>query len=89
MKDSTRKLRTNRLSTKIILMVEVVLLLSGAIFFAEWVPEGWSNAWIYSAAYNGWYMAGELVLTELVAMLIYKPLEKYITREDLNVKTAA
>jgi HD-GYP domain-containing protein (c-di-GMP phosphodiesterase class II) len=32
MKDSTRKLRTNRLSTKIILMVEVVLLLSGAIF---------------------------------------------------------
>ena len=32
MKHSTRKLRTNRLSTKIILMVEVVLILSGAIF---------------------------------------------------------
>ena len=28
-------------------------ILSGAIFFAEWVPEGWSNAWVYSAAYNG------------------------------------
>ena len=59
------------------------------IWEALWPNELGMASVPYSAAYNGWYMAGELVLTELVAMLIYKPLEKYITREDLNVKTAA
>ena len=42
-----------------------------------------TSPWIYSALYNGWYMLAELVVTELVAMLIYKPLEKYFRGEQL------
>ena len=55
---------------------------AGAWIWREWMPEEFmgmtmTNPWIYSALYNGWYMAAELVLTMIVAMLIYKPLEKY------------
>lgn len=59
---------------------------AGAWIWGVWMPDEYmgmtmTNPWIYSALYNGWYMAAELVLTELVAMLIYKPLEKYIRNE--------
>lgn len=61
---------------------------AGAWIWGVWMPETYwgmpmTNPWVYSALYNGWYMAAELALTELVAMLIYKPLEKYFR----NVKT--
>ena len=51
-------------------------ILSGAIFFAEWVPEGWSNAWIYSAAYNGAYLLAELVLCVLLSFVLAKALDR-------------
>ncbi len=59
---------------------------AGAWIWGVWMPDEYmgmtmTNPWIYSALYNGWYMAAELVLTEIVAMLIYKPLEKYIRNE--------
>ena len=62
---------------------------AGAWIWGEWMPEEYmkmtmTNPWIYSALYNGWYMAAELVLTEIVAMLIYKPLEKYFRGEALR-----
>lgn len=49
-----------------------------------WIWDAlWPNSYgmasaLYSAAYNGWYMAGELIITEIVAMLIYNPLQKYL-----------
>lgn len=44
--------------------------LSGAIFFAEGAFEaGWSNAWLYSLAYNGSTIGAETVLCIIVAML--------------------
>ena len=49
-----------------------------------WPNEYNMTGAVYSAAYNGWYMGAELVLTLLVAMLAYKPLEKYITGQDLK-----
>ncbi len=59
---------------------------AGAWIWGVWMPDEYmgmtmTNPWIYSALYNGWYMAAELVITEIVAMLIYKPLEKYIRNE--------
>ena len=65
-------------------------LVSGAWIWGVWMPEQFmgmkmTNPWIYSALYNGWYMLAELIATELVAMLIYKPLEKFF-RGEQNAK---
>ncbi|MBQ7144964.1 MAG: energy-coupled thiamine transporter ThiT [Oscillospiraceae bacterium] len=54
------------------------------IWDALWPNEFGMAAIPYSAAYNGWYMAGELVLTEGAAMLLYKPLRRYLCCEDLK-----
>ena len=43
-----------------------------------------TSPWLYSFLYNGWYMLAELVATEMVAMLIYSPLKKYISGGDLR-----
>ena len=64
-------------------------LITGAWIWGEWMPDEFmgmpmTNPWIYSFLYNGWYMLGELILTEIVAMLIYKPLGKYFRREDIK-----
>ena len=68
-------------------------LLSGAWIWDVWMPEEFfglpmSNPWIYSALYNGWYMLCELILSEIVAMAVYKPLGKYFRGEDLVKKQA-
>lgn len=38
-------------------------LVSGTIIFDAWMPEGWSNPFIYSVCYNGSFMLPELILT--------------------------
>ena len=43
-----------------------------------------TSPWIYSLLYNGWYMLAELIVTEIVAMLVYQPLRKYIHGEDVR-----
>ena len=44
--------------------------LSGGIFFADSaVDAGWSNAWLYSLAYNGSTIGTETVLCVLVSLL--------------------
>ena len=58
---------------------------SGAwIWDTLWPNEFGMAPLVYSAAYNGWYMAAELVITEVAAMALYKPLEKYWTGSDLR-----
>ena len=57
---------------------------TGVWIWKEWMPEKFfgltmTTPFVYSALYNGWYMFVELALTMLVAMLIYKPLEKFFT----------
>ena len=43
---------------------------SGAIFFAEGAAEaGWSNAWLYSLAYNGSTIGAEVILCIVVALI--------------------
>ena len=62
--------------------------ITGAWIWGEWMPEAFmgmamTSPWIYSFLYNGWYMLAETVLSLVVAMAIYKPLETYITGRDL------
>ena len=64
-------------------------LVTGAWIWGVWMPEQFmgmpmTNPWIYSFLYNGWYMLFELMITEIVAMLLYKPLEKFFTGSDLQ-----
>ena len=54
-------------------------ILSGAIFFAEWVPEGWSNAWVYSAAYNGAYLLVDLIICLVLSFVLAKALDRIPT----------
>ena len=54
-------------------------ILSGAIFFAEWVPEGWSNAWVYSAAYNGAYLLVDLIICLVLSFVLAKALDRIST----------
>ena len=41
-----------------------------------------TNPWIYSAAYNGSYMAIDMVLCLVITALLYKPLRKYFCPQD-------
>lgn len=64
-------------------------LLTGVWIWGEWMPETFMNMtmtspWLYSFLYNGWYMLAELVVTELIAMLIYKPLSAFIQGKDIR-----
>ena len=49
----------------------VMHLISGAIFFAEFAPEG-MNPWVYSALYNGSYMLPEMVISLAIIYLLKK-----------------
>ena len=53
------------------------------IWDAMWPNEYGMTSIVYSIAYNGSYMLGELIVTEIVVALIYKPLGKYFRGEDL------
>ena len=64
-------------------------LVTGAWIWSEWMPEEFmgltmTSPWFYSFLYNGWYMLAEIVLTEIVAMLIYGPLGRFFRREDID-----
>ena len=62
--------------------------ITGVWIWGGWMPESFMNMtmtspWIYSLLYNGWYMLAELVITEIVANILYAPLKKYIHGEDI------
>jgi thiamine transporter len=46
-------------------------LLSGVVFFAEYAPPGMSPI-IYSAIYNGSYLAGELAVSAIITYIMVK-----------------
>ena len=48
-------------------------LVSGTVLFAEWMPEGWNNPFLYSVAYNGSFMLPELVITAVAAFFLCVP----------------
>ncbi len=63
--------------------------ITGVWIWGGWMPESFMNMtmtspWLYSFLYNGWYMLAELVLTEIVAMLVYQPLARFFRGEDIR-----
>ena len=47
----------------------VFSVISGAVFFAEYAPDTFPNAWVYSAAYNGAYIGTEALITIVVMVM--------------------
>ena len=61
----------------------------GATVWAEYMPETFfgltmTTPWFYSALYNGSFMLIDMVLVLVIGALLWKPLKKYITGEDLH-----
>ena len=54
------------------------------IWDALWPNEFGMAAVVYSLVYNGWYMAAELVISLIAAMLMYGPLGRFFRGEDLG-----
>ena len=50
-------------------------VISGAIFFAQYAPEG-QNPWIYSLLYNTPVLGAKYILSGIVAMFMWKVLER-------------
>ncbi len=74
------QLRTFLAVTLALLGRGIMHILSGWLFFGEYAPEGMST-FIYSLAYNGTVIVGELVITLILAMIlvstpIYSTLKK-------------
>ena len=60
---------------------------TGATVWAEYMPEEFfgmtmTSPWVYSALYNGSFIAVNLALTLLVGALLLRPLGKYLTSGD-------
>ena len=53
-------------------------VLSGVIFFAEYAGD--QNPWIYSIIYNATYLIPELIISLVVLILIWKPLQRMVKR---------
>ena len=47
-------------------------LASGTLIFDIWLPEEWTNPFLYSVCYNGSFMLPELILTALGAFALLK-----------------
>lgn len=65
----------------------LVHFISGVTIYRIYEPTQlfnttFTNPWIYSAAYNGSYMAIDMVLCLVITALLYKPLRKYFCPQD-------
>ena len=50
-------------------------IVSGAIFFAEYAPEG-QNPWVYSFFYNAPVLGTKYLISWVVALILWKALER-------------
>ena len=60
----------------------------GAVIWGEYMPDVFfgldmTNEWFYSLLYNGSYMLLCMVVVLVLFAVLYKPLKKYVTAEDL------
>ncbi|BDF66082.1 hypothetical protein CE91St43_00540 [Oscillospiraceae bacterium] len=67
----------------------VVHFISGITIYRILVPTEvlgtvFDNPYLYSAAYNGSYVAIDLAISLVVFAILYKPLNKYLTGGDLR-----
>ena len=50
----------------------VLHVISGTVIFGVWMPEEWSNPFLYSICYNAVYILPEMALTMLGCVLLFK-----------------
>ncbi|MBR4441763.1 MAG: energy-coupled thiamine transporter ThiT [Clostridia bacterium] len=67
----------------------LVLFVTGATLWAEYMPETFfnmtmSSPWFYSCLYNLAYMLPNIIICMIVFAVLYKPLHKYIVGEDIR-----
>ena len=60
----------------------------GAVVWGEYMPDSFfgmsmTSPWLYSALYNGSYLAINLLLCLILGALLWKPMGKFIRGEDL------
>ena len=72
----------------------IVHFISGITIYKIYEPtelfnSTFTNPYLYSAVYNGSYVFIDMALCLVITALIYKPLKKYITGEDLCGAAAA
>ena len=64
-----------------IALLLALFVVSGAIFFAKYAPEG-QNPWIYSIVYNATFIIPALILSAITALILWKRfLDKGVVRE--------
>ena len=56
-------------------------VVSGAIFFAEYAPEG-QNPWVYSFMYNAPVLGMKYILSGIATMILWKVLERELPVTD-------
>lgn len=64
-------------------------LVVGAIVWGKYMPDTFfgmtmTNEWFYSLLYNGSYMLPDICIVLILFALLYKPLNKYFTCQDLK-----
>ena len=67
----------------------IVHFVSGVTIYRIYEPTQlfnieWLNPYLYSAAYNGSYMALDMVICLVIFAVLYKPLKKYFMGTDLT-----
>lgn len=67
----------------------IVVFVTGATVWAEYMPEKFLGAamtspWLYSAIYNGIYVALCAALCLIVGAFLYRPIGKFLRAEDLR-----
>lgn len=55
--------------------------ISGIILWASYAGD--QNVYIYSLIYNGSYMLPEFLISAVIVSLLYKPLRRFLTGQDL------
>ena len=86
--------KVNRQAMEIIsrLSVErcfIIHFISGITIYKIYEPTEvlnhvYTNPYLYSAVYNGSFLAIDMVLCLIIFAILYKPLKRYITAQDLD-----
>lgn len=69
----------------------IVHFISGITIYRIYEPKelfnhAFTNPYIYSAVYNGSYVAIDMAICLIIFAIVYKPLGKYIRGEDLKAR---
>lgn len=54
-------------------------VIAGGTAYASWLPKSWKgHVWLYSFAYNGSFLLPDFAICLVVAVILYKPLKRYL-----------